>query len=279
MPSGRGRRGSFTGVGCWDTLAPWTSGSWTRRGLTPITALRCRRCSSAATASSGSISSTGTTTRTGSSPGSAATRWCSRPAAQRNHVPTVHSCTPTTCFVTAHVAPARRDRARAPARARPGHRATGFLVTVHGPINPVVDPDEALVETDGGARAGSRPAGSTPATPAELSYAITSARRAARQRALISQVAEKLPGPGAACDAAPSCTDPEALLERMFLIRHELITARTMAAQCTRRVGPDRRARQARPRAGTPGLARATSPTSSTGCARSPTASRSSCSA
>ena len=71
--------------------------------------------------------------------------------------------------------------------------------------------------------------------------------------------------------------DPEALLEAMFLLRHELITARTMAAQChdsgcawpastgsTDDVGP--------------GYA-PTSPTSSTGCARSPTASPSSSSA
>ena len=31
---------------------------------------------------------------------------------------------------------------------------------------------------------------------------------------------------------ASQLTDPEALLETMFLIRHELITTRTMAAQC-----------------------------------------------
>ena len=34
-------------------------------------------------------------------------------------------------------------------------------------------------------------------------------------------------------------TEPEELLERMFLIRHELITARTMAAQAHEVYGPD----------------------------------------
>jgi Mg2+ and Co2+ transporter CorA len=53
---------------------------------------------------------------------------------------------------------------------------------------------------------------------------------ARRQRALVSDVAEKLPGLEQHVMQS-QLTDPEALLERMFLIRHELITARTMAAQ------------------------------------------------
>ncbi len=43
-------------------------------------------------------------------------------------------------------------------------------------------------------------------------------------------MAEKLPGLEQHVMAS-QLKDPEALLERMFLIRHELITARTMAAQ------------------------------------------------
>jgi len=104
-----------------------------------------------------------------------------------------------------------------------------FLVTVHGPLNPVVDRKEALVETDTALHrieAGRF----RPATPYELSYAITSGV-ARRQRGLINQVAEKLPGlEKYVMDS--QLTNPEELLERMFLIRHELITARTMAAQC-----------------------------------------------
>ena len=101
---------------------------------------------------------------------------------------------------------------------------------MHGPLNPVVEPAEALVETDAACCAGSTSGRFRPTTPHELSYAITSAV-ARRQRGLISQVAEKLPGlEQQVMDS--QLTQPEELLERMFLIRHELITTRTMAAQC-----------------------------------------------
>ncbi|CAN5517499.1 magnesium and cobalt transport protein CorA [soil metagenome] len=144
----------------------------------------------------------------------------------RNHVPTVHSY-PDHYFVTVH----------APLLGQAGHVhllevdqvvGSNFLVTVHGPLNPVVDPAEALVET----RAVLERIESgrfVPATPAEVSYAVTSAI-ARRQRALVGDVAEKLPGLEQHVMAS-QLTDPEELLERMFLIRHELITARTMAAQ------------------------------------------------
>ena len=145
---------------------------------------------------------------------------------RRNHVPTVHGYADHH-FVTVH----------APLLGRAGHvhlleldQVIGerFLVTVHGPLNPVVERDQALVETasvlqritSGRFRPGS---------PAELSYAVTSAV-ARRQRSLVSDVAEKLPGLEQHVMQS-SLTDPEALLERMFLIRHELITARTMSAQ------------------------------------------------
>jgi hypothetical protein len=88
-------------------------------------------------------------------------------------------------------------------------------------------------------------------------------------------VAEKLPGLEQHVMAS-QLTDPEELLERMFLIRHELITARTMAAQSHDvYAGSPRWTRFiAEPTGSWP----ATWPTSSTGCARSPTASRTSCS-
>ena len=68
---------------------------------------------------------------------------CSR----RNHVPTVHSY-PDHYFITMHT----------PLLGTAGHvhlleldQIIGerFLVTVHGPLNPAVDPAEALVETEG----------------------------------------------------------------------------------------------------------------------------------
>jgi magnesium transporter len=69
-----------------------------------------------------------------------------------------------------------------------------------------------------------------PRTSIELSYAITSAV-ARRQSALVNEVARKLPGLEQEVMTS-ELRDPEALLNTMFLIRHELVTARTMAAQC-----------------------------------------------
>jgi magnesium transporter len=145
---------------------------------------------------------------------------------QRNHVPTVHSYADH-YFVTVH----------SPLLGKAGHvhlleidQIVGqrFIVTVHGPLNPIVDPAESLVETHGVLRR-IEEGRFQPGTPADVSYAVTSAV-ARRQRELIGDVAEKLPGLEQHVMAS-QLTDPEELLERMFLIRHELITARTMSAQ------------------------------------------------
>ena len=146
-----------------------------------------------------------------------------------------------------------------------------FLVTVHGPINPVVDPDEALVETSAvrAVEAAGSPRQPRPSCRRHLLGA------GPETAALVGLVAEKLPGLEQHVMQS-KLSEPEALLERMFLIRHERITARTMAAQTHEvyaRIGsldrfvPEPARLLARP-----------SPTSSTGCARLRTASRSSCS-
>lgn len=146
---------------------------------------------------------------------------------RRNYVPTVHGYDDHV-FVTS----------QSPLLGAAGHvhlleldQVIGqrFLVTVHGPLNPGVDPAEALVET-GSVLRRIQDGRFQPTSPAALSFAITSAV-ARRQRALISQIAEKLPGLEKRVMSS-QLRDPEALLEIMFLIRHELITGRTMAAQC-----------------------------------------------
>ncbi len=104
-----------------------------------------------------------------------------------------------------------------------------YLVTVHGPINPELDVAVSLVETQG-VLARLESGRFHPKTPSELSYAVTSAV-ARRQRSVIGEVALKLPGLEKEVMSS-KLTDPEVLLETMFLIRHELITTRTMAAQC-----------------------------------------------
>jgi Mg2+ and Co2+ transporter CorA len=146
---------------------------------------------------------------------------------RRNHLPTVHAY-PDHYFVTVHT----------PLLGRAGHVhlleldlivAPRYLVTVHGPLNPAVDPEEALTETAAVLRR-LRSGRFTPSAPVEVAYAVASAV-ARRQRSLISDVAEKIPALEKQVMAS-QLKEPEALLERMFLVRHELVTGRTMAAQC-----------------------------------------------
>jgi len=146
---------------------------------------------------------------------------------QRNFVPTVHGYDDHV-FVTT----------QSPLLGAAGHVhlleldqiiAHNYLVTVHGPLNPDVDLNHSLVETQGALRR-VEDGRFRPTTPAQLSHAITSGV-ARRQSSLVRSVAAKLPGlEKEVMDS--KLRDPEVLLETMFLIRHELITARTMAAQC-----------------------------------------------
>ena len=146
----------------------------------------------------------------------------------RNHVPTAHAYADHV-FVTTQ-SPLLGDAGHVHLLELDQIIGRDFLVTVHGPLNPVVDPQEALVETEAVLRR-IQSGRFRPSTPHELSFAVTSAV-ARRQRQMITQVAEKLPGlERHVMDSR--LKDPEELLERMFLIRHELITTRTMAAQCS----------------------------------------------
>jgi Mg2+ and Co2+ transporter CorA len=145
---------------------------------------------------------------------------------QRNHVPTVHAY-PDHVFVVLH----------SPFAGAAGHvhlleldQLVGrrYLVTIHGPLNPVVDPAEALAET-AGVRSRIERGTFRPTSPAELSHAVVSAI-VRSQRSMVSTVAERLPQLEQQAMAA-DFRRPEELLERLFLTRHELITVRTMAAQ------------------------------------------------
>ncbi len=146
---------------------------------------------------------------------------------QRNYVPTVHGYSDHV-FVTTQ-SPSLGDAGHVHLLELDQIIGRHYLVTVHGPINPVVDPARALVET-AGVLARIEEGRFRPRSPAELSYAITSAV-ARRQSGAIREVAGKLPGLERSVMTS-QLRNPEALLETMFLIRHELITTRTMAAQC-----------------------------------------------
>ena len=102
------------------------------------------------------------------------------------------------------------------------------IVTVHGPRNPVV-PAEAASEETRAVRARLEAGRLQPRSPHDLAYAIGSAI-ARRQSAAVRQVATRLP-PMEEQVMAADFHRPEALLEQLFLIRHELMTSRTMAAQ------------------------------------------------
>ena len=105
---------------------------------------------------------------------------------------------------------------------------TDHLVTVHGPLNPEVPLEHALDVTRGvlnRVEAGRL----RPRTPIDLSHAVVSAMVRRQQQALTA-VSDKV----AALEQRVMVDDfrkPEVLLDEMFLVRHELLTVRTMAAQ------------------------------------------------
>lgn len=148
-----------------------------------------------------------------------------RDCAQRNRVPRVHAYADHV-FVVLH----------APELGAGGHvhyveldQFVGprYLVSVHGPLNPAVDPSVALRETRAVLRR--LEAGRLrPSSPFDLSYAIVSAL-SRHQEAFIEtmtrevwQLEQRVTGGDMA--------NAEHLLEEMFRARHGLLAVRTMAA-------------------------------------------------
>jgi magnesium transporter len=150
-------------------------------------------------------------------------------ARQRNHTPRVHVYADH-LFVALH----------APEIGSGGHVhyleldqfiGEHLLVTVHGPLNPVVPLDRALAETSqvvtrmeaGRLR---------PVSPYALAYAIVSAI-ARKEEALVGDLARQVGlleqrVMGAAVEEEE---DPQAFLTALFSARHALLTIRTMASQ------------------------------------------------
>jgi magnesium transporter len=149
-----------------------------------------------------------------------------RSCQERNHVPTIHGYTDHV-FIVVH-SPLAGDAGHVHLLELDVAIGDRFLLTVHGPINPIVPVDAALVETRG-TLARIEAGRFQPRSPAELAYAVLSAV-ARRQRGVIGEVAEKIPGLEKRVMEG-DFRDPESLLEELFLLRHELMTVRTMAAQ------------------------------------------------
>jgi Mg2+ and Co2+ transporter CorA len=148
-----------------------------------------------------------------------------RDSVERNRVPKVHAY-PDHVFVVLH----------APERGACGHVhyieldqfiGRNYLVTVHGPLNPAVDPDVALRETR--AVLARIEAGRLhPTTPFELSHAIVSALTRLQEayvETLTSDVwrlEQRVTG--------GRVDDPEGFLNALFRARHGLLAVRTMGA-------------------------------------------------
>ncbi|GAA1854843.1 magnesium/cobalt transporter CorA [Pseudonocardia ailaonensis] len=145
-------------------------------------------------------------------------------SARRNPMPKLHSY-PDHAFLVLH----------APERGLGGHMHSleldqfigpGYLVTVHGPLNPALDPRIALTETDA-VRARLDAGRLRPGSGHELAAAIAAAVVRRLQRHLEELTAE-------VWELERTVTsghfgDAEQFLEEMFRVRHGLLSVATMA--------------------------------------------------
>jgi Mg2+ and Co2+ transporter CorA len=102
-----------------------------------------------------------------------------------------------------------------------------YLVTVHGPLNPAVDPAVALLDTQTVLRRIDRGA-FMPNSPFELSHAIVTAL-SRREIDLIAKLARESGRLEQRVMLSEERDDPEAFLEELFQIWYELLAVRTMA--------------------------------------------------
>lgn len=102
-----------------------------------------------------------------------------------------------------------------------------YLVTVHGPLNPAVDPEVALLDTGAVLRRIERGT-LVPTSPFELSHAIVSAMTR-REIDLVAKLAQESGRLEQRVMLSEERDDPEAFLEELFQIWYELLAVRTMA--------------------------------------------------
>jgi magnesium transporter len=102
-----------------------------------------------------------------------------------------------------------------------------YIVTVHGPLNPAVDPAVALRETDA-VRRRLETGRLRPESPYEISYAIVSALTH-RLEAFIEELTNEVWQLEQRVTSG-HMGDPQEFLEELFQARHGLLSARTMGA-------------------------------------------------
>jgi magnesium transporter len=145
----------------------------------------------------------------------------------RNHVPRVHVY-PHHVFIVVH----------APEIGARGHMhyleldqfvGENFLITVHGPLNPIVPLEAALRETN--AVAARMESGRLhPTSPFGLTYAIVSSI-ARRESEMVAEIAREVGLMEQRVMAEEDEKDPQDFLSQLFAARHELLTIKTMASQ------------------------------------------------
>jgi magnesium transporter len=147
-----------------------------------------------------------------------------RDCVERNQVPKIHAYSDHV-FLILH-APERGQGGSVQLVELDQFIGTGFLVTVHGPLDPAIDPEVARRET---ARVLARIESGRlrPASSFELSYAIVTAL-ARHQEAFLATLAEE----GGHLERrvmGEELGDPVPFLEELFRARHELLSVRTTA--------------------------------------------------
>jgi Mg2+ and Co2+ transporter CorA len=104
---------------------------------------------------------------------------------------------------------------------------TNFLITVHGPLNPSVDPAVAQLDTDTVLRR-IQDGRLVPRSPFELSHAIVAAM-IRREVDLVAELAQQSGRLEQRVMLDEERDDPEAFIEELFQIWYELLAVRTMA--------------------------------------------------
>jgi Mg2+ and Co2+ transporter CorA len=145
--------------------------------------------------------------------------------ARRNPVPKVHVY-PGHVFVVLH-APERGARGHVHYIELDQFIGPDWLITVHGPVNPVVRADVALDETRAVARR-LETGRLHPASAADLSFAVVTAVTG-RMRDLLSTLTEEVWQLERQVTAGHG-GDPEQFLEELFAVRHGLLAIRTMGS-------------------------------------------------
>ncbi len=145
----------------------------------------------------------------------------------RNHVPRVHVY-PHHVFIVVH-APEIGARGHVHYLELDQFVGEDFLITVHGPLNPIVPLEAALRETN--AVAARMESGRLhPTSPFGLTYAIVSSI-ARRESEMVAEIAREVGLMEQRVMADEDEKDPQAFLSQLFAARHELLTIKTMASQ------------------------------------------------